>query len=57
LCSKVPEDLRVNSDPITMLMVLAEGDTESFGTVVGTAAMNDDDVTELDGDVLQWLLA
>jgi hypothetical protein len=56
LCSKVPEDLRTNRDPITMLMVL-QGDADSFGTVVGTAAMNDDDVTELDGEVLQWLLA
>ena len=56
LCSKVPDDLRTNSDPITMLMVL-QGDAESFGTVVGTAAMNDDSVTELDGEVLQWLLA
>jgi hypothetical protein len=57
LCSKVPEDLRTNSNPITMLMVLLQGDADSFGTVVGTAAMNDDDVTELDGEVMQWLLA
>jgi hypothetical protein len=56
LCSKVPENLETNSDPVIMLMVL-QGDAESFGTVVGTAAMNDDDVTELDGEVLQWLLA
>ena len=39
-----------------MLMVL-RGKAESIGTVVGTAAMNDDSVTELDGEVLQWLLA
>jgi hypothetical protein len=38
-------------------MVLLQGDAESFGTVVGTAAMNDDDVTELDGELTQWLLA
>jgi hypothetical protein len=57
LCSKVPEDLRTNSDPITMLMVLLQGDANSLGTVVGTAAMDDDNVTELDGELIQWLLA
>lgn len=56
LCSKVPDNLNTNSDPVVMLMVL-QGEAESFGTVVGTAAMNDDNVTELDGEVLQWLLA
>jgi hypothetical protein len=57
LCSKVPEDLRTNSDPITMLMVSVQGDADSFGKVVGTATMNDDNVTELDGELIQWLLA
>lgn len=56
LCGEVPENLRTNRDPVIMLMVL-QGDAETFGTVVGTAAMNDDDVTELDGELLQWLLA
>ncbi|KAF4331881.1 hypothetical protein FBEOM_14335 [Fusarium beomiforme] len=56
LCGEVPEDLGTNWDPVIFLMVL-QGGAESFGTVVGTAAMNDDDVTELDGEVLQWLLA
>ncbi|KAM5359105.1 hypothetical protein ACJA88_015214 [Fusarium oxysporum] len=56
LCANVPENLETNRDPVIMLMVL-QGCAESFGTVVGTAAMNDDDVTEMDGEVLQWLLA
>jgi hypothetical protein len=56
LCAEVPEDLHANRDPIVMLMVL-QGGVESFGTVVGTAALNDDDVTDMDGEILQWLLA
>jgi hypothetical protein len=40
-----------------MLMVSVQGDADSFGKVVGTATMNDDNVTELDGELIQWLLA
>lgn len=56
LCANVPENLDTNRDPVVMLMVL-QGDAESFGTVAGTLTMNDDDVNELDGELLQWLLA
>ncbi|KAG6011669.1 hypothetical protein E4U43_008187 [Claviceps pusilla] len=55
LCARVPENLLVDHHPVVMLMVV-RGETESFGTVVGTAQMNDPDVTELDGERLQWLL-
>jgi hypothetical protein len=55
LCASVPENLHTNRDPVVMLMVL-QGDAESFGMVVGTLTMNDDDVNELDGEILQWLL-
>jgi hypothetical protein len=62
LCSKVPEEFWTNNIPnfpVTMLMVLLTGGTEDlrFGKVVGTADMNDDDVTELDGEVEHWLLS
>jgi len=56
LCANVPENLDTNRDPVVMLMVL-QGDAESFGAVAGTLTMNDDDVNELDGELLQWLLA
>jgi len=56
LCANVPENLDANRDPVVMLMVL-QGDAESFRTVAGTLTMNDDDVNELDGELLQWLRA
>ncbi|KAI9146828.1 hypothetical protein HJFPF1_13396 [Paramyrothecium foliicola] len=55
LFPRIPENLHTNTDPIIMLLVL-QSDVESFGTVVGTAAMNDDDVTELDGERMPWVL-
>ncbi|KAH0591662.1 hypothetical protein MHUMG1_10603 [Metarhizium humberi] len=55
LCAKVPENLHIDHHPVIMLMVLQRG-AELLGTVVGTLAMNDDDITELDGERLQWLL-
>jgi hypothetical protein len=62
LCSKVPGDFWTNNVPnfpVTMLMVLLTGGMEDLGLgkVVGTAAMNDDDVTELVGEEKQWLLS
>lgn len=56
LCAKVPENMRDDHDPVIMLMVLQDG-AETCGTVVGTLALNDPDVHELDGERLQWLLA
>lgn len=56
LCAGVPDNMHTVRDPVVMLMVLQSG-AESFGTVVGTATMNDDDVGELDGEKVQWLLA
>ncbi|KAG5979459.1 hypothetical protein E4U55_005151 [Claviceps digitariae] len=56
LCARVPENLLVHHHPVVMLMVV-RGEAESLGTVVGTAEMNDLDVTELDGEKLHWILA
>lgn len=62
LCARVPENLMLDHYPVVMLMVI-QGDGEenswegSFGTVVGTAEINDPDCTELDGEKLEWLLS
>lgn len=62
LCARVPENLLLDHHPVVMLMVV-QGDGEenswdgAFGTVVGTAEMNDPDCTELDGEKLEWLLS
>ncbi|OBT62970.1 hypothetical protein VE03_07613 [Pseudogymnoascus sp. 23342-1-I1] len=62
LCATVPENLLSDHDPVVMLMVI-QGDGEegswegAFGTVVGTAEMDDPNCTELDGEKLEWLLA
>ncbi|KAG9254185.1 uncharacterized protein F5Z01DRAFT_636843 [Emericellopsis atlantica] len=55
LFPKVPPNLLENHDPVIMLLVLQSG-MQSRGIVVGTAAMNDDDVTELQGEEMAWLL-
>lgn len=61
LCARVPENLLLDHHPVVMLMVVqGHGDNSwagAFGTVAVTAEMNDLDVTELDGEKLQWLLA
>ncbi|KAJ2980397.1 hypothetical protein NQ176_g2669 [Zarea fungicola] len=56
LCARVPENLQADYHPVIMLMVL-QSDTRFLGKVVGTLAMNDPDITELDGERVQWLLA
>ena len=43
------------------MVIQGDGEENSwegaFGTVVGTAEINDSDCTELDGEKLEWLLS